>query len=1005
MDHRNALQPQTLLSFTSKKGEVIQYKIEGEIGRGGSCIVYEVSRRTQTGDKTFYRMKEYYPYKQNIHRESDGTLKPLQQEEEEFQIGKEKFQRDFSRTNQLFYSNSNYASMVNQLDIFEKNGTSYIVSTYSSKKTLAVYKPDSLKECITLVKHVAYVLCNIHKAGYLYLDTKPENILVVEGATKQVQLFDFDSLLSISELTSFIKLQRSDIRVSYSRGFAPIELQKANIKRIGPYTDVFGVGALLFYLLFGYTPTAPQCRTTAVYDFSSISYNTKQCDNKIPRALEKFFHCTIAVYYADRYQTMEEAFRALEKLERYADTLVPRIYSTHIEKERILFGREEELAQMDRVLENPEHSLVFVTGMGGIGKSSFLREYLFTRRDKFDVILYVPYMGSIEATIINDNTITINTLRQEEERESDTRYFEKKLQRMKELLHGTSSILVIDNFIGKLDDKLWAVLQTGIQVILVSRQHYSYKNSFELQLHRISKLEALRQLFEYHLGRKISREEERAFEKLVHSVGGHTLVLELIAKQIVNSYLTVDKALYLAEKDGFTAIGSEKIDYEKDEKSFNDTIGNLIDFLFKENELSESKRILLKLLSLLGSHGIEINQFQESLDLISKDEIHELIKEGWVLQSGEVIFLHQVIWEAIHRWEWISRFLVEADKFLLYFYTEIQLQPIKHQFVRQAREILLQCKREKAICNLSSYKKLHPITVLNTPLYKEEYILEQSRIIFKNYTQYDSKMIMKLFHIVVEIHMKNGQRKEAVHVLKQAKQHSMYALYYNMVSEYYDILLNGAYDAETMEEKRLLKKLLASIEKTLQYSRKNVAEDKDYLYIKNILSKATILMRSGFGSDKTIKSLLSTAQKLIYENTTPFTDVRMELCLVSSWYFTLISENKEMVEQLMHKVCLLSKQIIHTDLERIEIFIIPYANMFLELGCYQKSLELLNQGIELCEKYRDMDAYNRIKANLQEYAMQVNSISDVSDISEIEVGMELEKNNGNEEEIILTLTP
>ena len=58
-------------------------------------------------------------------------------------------------------------------------------------------------------------------------------------------------------------------------------------------------------------------------------------------------------------------------------------------------------------------------------------------------------------------------------------------------------------------------------------------------------------------------------------------------------------------------------------------------------------------------------------------------------------------------------------------------------------------------------------------------------------------------------------------------------------------------------------------------------------------------------------------------------------------------------------------------MERIEIFIIPYANMFLELGCYQKSLELLNQGIELCEKYRDMDAYNRIKANLQEYAMQV----------------------------------
>ena len=48
MDHRIALKQNTTLCLRNDRGEAIHCVIESEIGRGGSCIVYEASRVTNT---------------------------------------------------------------------------------------------------------------------------------------------------------------------------------------------------------------------------------------------------------------------------------------------------------------------------------------------------------------------------------------------------------------------------------------------------------------------------------------------------------------------------------------------------------------------------------------------------------------------------------------------------------------------------------------------------------------------------------------------------------------------------------------------------------------------------------------------------------------------------------------------------------------------------------------------------------------------------------------------
>jgi len=1051
MDHRIALKPNTTLRLCNDRGEAIHCVIENEIGRGGSCIVYEAVRVTDTGDKTWYRVKEFYPYNLNILRDERNSLTPSANDAEVFNQRQEQLRNDFSRTNRLFYSDFNYSTMTNQLDIFKQNGTSYILSAYSSKKTLATYKPETLKECVTLIKQVAYVLCNIHKQGYLYLDTKPDNVLIVDGYQKQVQLFDFDSLFEWKESIKTGKLSCSDIRLSFSKGFAPIELQTSKIKRLGPYTDVYGIGALLFYLLFGCTPTAPDCEMDAVFDFSKIQYDYHKCDDRLFSSLSDFFHNVLAVYYADRYPSMIEVVERLQEIEKYADVVIPRIYSTQIARPKFFHGREHEFEELDKFFVNSDYNCLFITGMGGIGKSSFIREYLTRRRGNFDTVLYVHYKGSVDATISDDTNIEINTLRQEEESQTGKRYFDKKLKKIRELVRGTSSVLVIDNFTGEFNDDLRALLSTELKVIILSRKAPSYQNCQEIKLSIVSDSNALRCIFEDNLGRFIEDNEQDGFEQILKRVKGHTLVLELLAKQIANSHITISSAASLTDEHGFSAIAPEKVDYEKDSKQTSDTIGNIIDALFATNMLSAEKKVLMKVASLLGDDGIDINHFQQIMKLVSKDDLNELVKDGWLTISGDMISMHTVIQETVHRWEWTPEYVNAAEQFLTFFYVEIRLESTKNNYPRklrkyitvadaelppelrdkwifqkliayrnrgikkidkwrekkfdeqgligkvnrercarikdespadikkltnllfQAESIIKQCQREKVICDTDLFINLQFTVLLNMPRYREEFIFsETSRLLADNAKaidfgdctdsmrniKQDAVVIMRLYELVFSIHAAHGDKEAMKECLDSAdkasrrfRKQEAYAIYYNMVSDYYDILLDGSYDTEDPDEELLLDKLLDAIEKTLHYSKRGLSYDGNHLYAKNILAKATILMRSGRGSEKEISDLINTANRIIAENTSKYADVRLQYYLVCAWYFALVHDSAKSTDVFVKDAQELSDIITPTDLQKIEEVVIPCANIFFELGCHSRAMVLLDEGTRLCAKH------------------------------------------------------
>ena len=67
------------------------------------------------------------------------------------------------------------------------------------------------------------------------------------------------------------------------------------IARIGFYTDVYSVGALLFYLIFGTPPSSADCEESAFYDFGKSKYGDTAYQGRLFRKLNDFFHRKLCI--------------------------------------------------------------------------------------------------------------------------------------------------------------------------------------------------------------------------------------------------------------------------------------------------------------------------------------------------------------------------------------------------------------------------------------------------------------------------------------------------------------------------------------------------------------------------------------------------------------------------------------------------------------------------------------------------------------------------------------
>jgi serine/threonine protein kinase len=197
-----------------------QYELHGLIAPGGMGEVY---RATHT------RLKR------------EVAVKVIRRNQQESQVFYENFLREIETLGQLDHPN-----MVRAFDALEFDGYLFLVMELLDGESLkAIANKDrhfSLTEILGVMQALARAIQHLHDNGYLHLDIKPSNVMVLKDG--EPKLIDYGLAMPLEDTS------RSGVKVFRgTAGYMPPEQLQSG--RVGRGTDIFAAGTVFSFLLSG----------------------------------------------------------------------------------------------------------------------------------------------------------------------------------------------------------------------------------------------------------------------------------------------------------------------------------------------------------------------------------------------------------------------------------------------------------------------------------------------------------------------------------------------------------------------------------------------------------------------------------------------------------------------------------------------------------------------------------------------------------------------------------
>ena len=223
------------------------YKVTRVLSCGGFSIVYLASDENEQP----VAIKEYLPSSLALRRGGDALPSIADENIATFRYGMKCFFEEGRSLARLSHPN-----VVRVLNFFRANETVYMVMRYERGRTLQEHiqaRRGTIREAF--LRHVFTTLLNglreVHTSKLLHLDIKPANIYIRNDGTPL--LIDFGAARQT--------LTAEGLRLNpmYTPGFAPPEQYK-NRELLGPWSDIYSVGASMYASLAGVAPQSADAR-------------------------------------------------------------------------------------------------------------------------------------------------------------------------------------------------------------------------------------------------------------------------------------------------------------------------------------------------------------------------------------------------------------------------------------------------------------------------------------------------------------------------------------------------------------------------------------------------------------------------------------------------------------------------------------------------------------------------------------------------------------------------
>lgn len=316
-----------------------RYIVGQKLGMGGFGITYKA---WDCKLETVMAIKEYFPsgLVNRLPHTSDVIL-ASHKHEQEFLYGKKRFieeARNLARFNL-------HPNIVNVFEYFEANNTAYIVMEFLDGKTLGEVvkeqdnQPLPCEQCVDIAVSLCEALRSIHKVGILHRDISPNNIMLCNDG--KVKLFDFGA----ARFTSGIE----NLTIEVKPGFAPPE-QYNRVDSQGPFTDIYALGATLYFALTGEIPEESTDRKK-----EDTLAAPEELNSSIPHYISVTIMRAMAVEPQYRFSNVDDFEKGL------------------LQEKRILTEKEERKRRRARRWLGIAASLTVVVGIGSIALLSYLK--------------------------------------------------------------------------------------------------------------------------------------------------------------------------------------------------------------------------------------------------------------------------------------------------------------------------------------------------------------------------------------------------------------------------------------------------------------------------------------------------------------------------------------------------------------------------------------------------------------------------------------------------------
>lgn len=226
-----------------------KYTVEKKIGEGGFGITYKA---LQSGLNRTVCIKEYFPAGKCVRATHARTVYVQGTSENVFEKYRQAFVKEAKMLATLHHPN-----IVEVIDVFDENNTSCMVMAFIKGKSLQSIVDSRGRlpypEVVNYIAQVTNAVGYIHDRHILHRDIKPENIMIT--ADYKAILIDFGSAREFEQ-------DKTQVHTSMlTHGYAPTEQYTANSRK-GSYTDIYAIGATMYFVLTGHVPLEAAARLT-----------------------------------------------------------------------------------------------------------------------------------------------------------------------------------------------------------------------------------------------------------------------------------------------------------------------------------------------------------------------------------------------------------------------------------------------------------------------------------------------------------------------------------------------------------------------------------------------------------------------------------------------------------------------------------------------------------------------------------------------------------------------